>query len=68
MSFVSTLSQQDLNLLRGIVRKVHLREVVKKFGPNHKAVSDHECDKLIESIGPEVAERMIRFGYDRGLR
>lgn len=68
MSFVSTLSQQDLNLLRGIVRKVHLRAVVQKFGPNHQGVSDKECDKLIESIGPEVAERMIRFGHDKGLR
>jgi len=68
MSFISTLSQQDLNLLRGIVRKVHLREVVRKFGPNHIGVSDQECDKLIENIGPEVAERMIRFGVDKGLR
>lgn len=68
MSFISTLSQQELDLLRGIVRKVHLREVVKKFGPNHEGVSDKECDKLIESIGPEVAERMIRFGVDKGLR
>lgn len=68
MSFVSTLSQQDLDLLRGIVRKVHFAEVVKKFGPNHPAVTDKECDRLIESIGPEVAERMIRFGVDKGLR
>jgi len=68
MSFLSTLSSQDLDLLRGIVRKVHLSEVMKKFGPNHVGVSDHECDKLIESIGPEVAERMIRFGVDKGLR
>ena len=68
MSFLSTLSSQDLDLLRGIVRKVHLAEVMKKFGPNHVGVSNHECDKLIENIGPEVAERMIRFGVDKGLR
>ena len=68
MSFLSTLSSQDLDLLRGIVRKVHLAEVMKEFGPNHVGVSNHECDKLIESIGPEVAERMIRFGVDKGLR
>ena len=55
-------------MLRGIVRKVHLREVVKKFGSNHHAVSDKECDKLIESIGPEVVQRMIKFGVDKGLR
>jgi len=41
---------------------------MKKFGPNHVGVSNHECDKLIENIGPEIAERMIRFGVDKGLR
>lgn len=68
MSFISTLSSQDLELLRGIVRKVHLAEIGKKFGPNHVGVSNNECDKLIESIAPEVVERMIRFGVDKGLR
>ena len=29
-SFISTLSQQDLDLLRGIVRKVHLASVEQK--------------------------------------
>lgn len=68
LSFIGTLKPEELNLLRGIVRKVHLAEVVKKFGPNHHAVTDKECDRLIESIGPEVVERMIRFGVDKGLR
>ena len=68
MSFISTLKQEELSLLRGIVRKVHLRYVVAKFGPNHPAVTDRECDKLIESIGPEIVERMVRFGVDKGLR
>lgn len=68
MSFISALSQQDLDLLRGIVRKTHLAFVVKKFGPNHPGVSNEQCDRLIESIGPEIAERMIKFGVDKGLR
>jgi hypothetical protein len=62
MSFLGTLSRSDLELLRGIVRRVHLRHVPDDFA------SDIECDKLIESLGPDVAERMIRFGVDRGLR
>lgn len=66
MNFISTLGQQDLTLLRGIVRKVHLGSVVAKHGESF--VTDRECDKLIEGIGPEVAERMIRFGMDKGLR
>ena len=68
MSFLKTISKQELDMLRGIVRKVHFAEVVKKFGPNHPAVTDRECDRLIESIGPEVVERMIKFGVDKGLR
>lgn len=68
MSFISTLSDQDLSMLRGIVRKVHLRHAIEKFGPNHPSVSDAECDRLIEHIGPEVVERMIKFGHDKGLR
>jgi hypothetical protein len=66
MSFISTVGQQDLTMLRQIVRKVHLGSVVAKHG--NSFVTDHECDKLIESIGPEVVERMIRFGTDKGLR
>jgi hypothetical protein len=62
MSFISTISSQDLGLLRGIVRKVHLRYVSKENA------TDAECDKLIESLGPEIAEKMIRFGVDKGLR
>jgi hypothetical protein len=62
MSFISSLGKQDLDLLRGIVRKVHLAYVPQEFATNK------ECDKLIESLGPEIAERMIRFGVDKGLR
>jgi hypothetical protein len=62
MSFISTVSKQDLTLLRRIVKKVHLAYVPES------AATDKECDKLIESLGPEIAERMIRFGVDRGLR
>lgn len=62
MSFIGTISKNDLGLLRGIVRKVHLVHVPKDHA------TDKECDKLIESLGPEIVERMIRFGVDKGLR
>jgi hypothetical protein len=68
MSFINTIKRQDLDLLRGIVRKVHLGYVVEKFGKSSHLVSDAACDKLIESIAPEVVEDMIRFGVDKGLR
>ena len=68
MSFINTIQQEDLQLLRGIVRKVHLGYVVEKFGASSELVSDAACDKLIESIAPEVVEDMIRFGVDKGYR
>ncbi len=66
MSFISTISQQDLDLLRGIVRKVHFAHIAEKHGQNF--ITNSECDKLIESIAPEVVQDMIKFGVDKGLR
>ena len=66
MSFSATLTQQDRDLLRGIVKKVHFAHVEAKHGKGF--VTNHECDKLIDSLGPEIAERMIKFGVDKGLR
>ena len=61
-SVIASLKKTELDMLRGIVRKVHLRHVPDQFA------TDKECDKLIESLGPEIVERMIRFGVDKGLR
>ena len=66
MSFISIIKPQDLDLLRNIVRKVHFAYIEQKHGKSF--VTDAECDKLIESIAPEVVEDMIRFGVDKGLR
>jgi len=66
LSFIATIKPVELEMLRKIVRKVHFAHVEAKHGKSF--VTDQECDKLIESIGPEVAERMIRFGVDKGLR
>jgi hypothetical protein len=68
VSFINTIKQEDLQLLRGIVRKVHLGYVVEKFGASSELVSDAACDKLIESIAPDIVEDMIRFGVDKGYR
>ena len=59
--FIGMLSQRELGILRGIVRKVHMA-----YWPKD-CTDDIECDRLIESLGPEVVERMIKFGVDRGL-
>ena len=62
MSFLNTLSQRERDTLRRVVKVVHMKHHPKDF------VNDYEADKLIDSLGPEIAERMIRFGIDKGLR
>lgn len=66
MSFLSTLKPMELSMLRGIVRKTEFAYVEAKHGKAF--VTDYEVDKLIDSIGPEIIERMIKFGVDKGLR
>lgn len=58
MSFLHTLKPEEREILRRVVKKVHLVYNPEEFQ------SDREADKVIASIGPEVVERMIRFGKD----
>ena len=66
MSFANTLKPEELTLLRRIVKKVHFQHFDEKHGKMF--VTNLMLDKLIDSIGPEVAERMIKFGVDKGFR
>lgn len=58
MSFLHTLKVEERDILRTIVKKVHLVHHPKEF------CTDHEADKVITTIGPEIVERMIKFGKD----
>jgi uncharacterized protein YdhG (YjbR/CyaY superfamily) len=58
MSFLHTLKPEEREILRRVVKKVHLVHHPKEF------CTDHEADKVISVIGPEVVERMIKFGKD----
>jgi hypothetical protein len=58
MSFLHTLKKEERDILRKIVKKVHLAHHPKEF------CTDREADKVIAVIGPEVVERMIKFGKD----
>ncbi len=59
MSFLHTLKKEEREVLRRVVKKVHLIHHPKEF------CNDYEADKVIASIGPEVVEQMIKFGKDR---
>ena len=66
MSFVNTLKQEELSMLRGIVKKIHFQYFDKKHGKSF--VTNKMLDNVIENIGAEAAEKMIRSGVDKGLR
>ena len=58
MSFLHTLKVEERRILREVVKRVHLKHHPKEF------CTDREADKVIASIGPEVVERMLKFGVD----
>ena len=59
MSFLHTLKIEERKILRRVVKKVHLCHHPEQF------CTDREADKVIAVIGPEVIERMIKFGKDQ---
>ena len=59
MSFLHTLKIEEREILRKVVKKVHLCPHPEEF------CTDREADKVIAVIGPEVIERMIKFGKDQ---
>ena len=56
--FLHTLNDEERRILRKIVKKVHLAYHPTEFQ------TDREADKMIAVIGPEVVERMLKFGVD----
>ena len=53
MSFLHTLNVEERDILRKVVKKVHLAHHPEEH------CTDREADKVIAVIGPEVVERMI---------
>lgn len=59
-SFVADLAFRDLCRLRAIVKKIHFRHYPKEL------ITDREADKLIEAVGPQVSERLLKQKVDEG--
>lgn len=57
-SFLSDLDPVDLMRLRTITRRT-----AKGYG--QAAMTDEECDRMIEEIGPEAAMEAVRNAVDR---
>lgn len=61
MGVADLLSVADRRRLRAITRAVHLR-----FYPVEH-LTDHECDKFIDSLTPELIAANLKAGRDSGL-
>lgn len=59
-SWLSELSWQDLQRLRAVVKKVYM-----KYYPAESA-TDAEADRIINAVGPETCEKLIKKAVDRG--
>lgn len=58
--FSTTLSFQDRQRLRAIVRKVHMKHYPAEL------VTDREADRMIDVIAPSTAAYLIRLNMDKG--
>ena len=61
MSFISTLSPKELEVLRTVVKTVNFKHYPKDFCTNY------EADKLIDSLAPSTVEKIMRVGVDSGI-
>lgn len=59
---LAELSWQDLTRLRAAVRRVHLQHYPLDF------CTVRECDRIIESIAPQTAERLLKRLVDGQLQ
>jgi hypothetical protein len=61
MSFLSSLSHEQLIALRQVVKRVHIN-----FYPDDLC-TDREADRVIEALGPEVLEKQLKAMIDSGM-
>lgn len=62
MTFSTMISEKDRARLRHVVRVTHK----KMIAGSGLTPTDGECDLLIDSFAPEVAEKMVRLAVDAG--
>lgn len=60
--FLADLSMEDLNRLRAITRRVH-----QYYRPYERPLTDQQADALIDGLGPDAAERSLKYAVDKGL-
>lgn len=58
MSFLAGLKHADLERLRKVTKQVHMKHYPTDF------MTDREADRIIEALGAEVVERMLKRSID----
>ena len=61
------LKKNELEQLRGIVRKVYGKEEGLTDAMIKELLTDRECDKLIDSLLPSTVETLKEMGESRGF-
>ena len=59
--FLSQLDFKDLQRLRAAVKRVYMTKYPVEF------FTDHEADRMIEMLAPDVVERLIKATVDQNL-
>ncbi len=59
-NWLGSLSFDDLQRLRKVVRLVHMKNYPKR------QITNREMDRIIEAIGPRVAEQQLKALIDAG--
>tara|TARA_R110002167_G_scaffold115628_1_gene290088 strand:+ start:179 stop:370 length:192 start_codon:yes stop_codon:yes gene_type:complete len=62
MSILSTLSFPTLAAARTVVKKVHMQHY------REDQVTDRQADMIIESLGLETINKMLKFMTDKGSK
>ena len=58
MTFMHTINEGDREILRRVVKTVHMKHYPKVF------ITNYEADKIISSIAPEVVDTLMKVGKD----
>ena len=58
---IHRLTKEDRDILRIVVKQVHLKHYPDQFCTNY------EADKMIASISPIMVEKLTRVGKDMGI-
>ena len=61
MTLFTRLSIKEIDTLRTVVKSQHMKYYPKEF------VTNHEADRIIESLSENAREKLIKLAVDYGI-